>query len=114
MLQEHCSIVQFKYQIETHGAYLPGRENLELLRSLVEVISKRDRVMQFENSTFGRPAFQVDRLWRLKNATCCWDMYWSHAIGIESSIENMSEMESPTASRIARKETVGELPKCLV
>lgn len=68
-LQEDFHAIYLKNEGQTDGANLTRGKDFELLRSLVEVIAERDRVVQFEDSAGLGPAFQIDRFWSLKNAT---------------------------------------------
>ena len=45
--QEHLRSIDLEDEEETDGADFARDENLELLRSLVEVIAERDRVVEY-------------------------------------------------------------------
>ena len=77
-LQKHFCSIQLKDEIDANGANLPRSENLELLRSLVEIVSERDRIMQFKDGTGLSPTLQVHGFRGFKNTTCCRDMDGVH------------------------------------
>ena len=68
-LQKHLTIVQFEYQIDTYCAYFAWCENLELLRSFIEVISERDGIVQGEDCARTSPTSQADRFRCTKDTT---------------------------------------------
>lgn len=70
-LQKHFHSIQFKDADQSDCANLLGCQDLELLRTFIEVISQGDGILQMQYASILRPASERNRFRCLQHLTGC-------------------------------------------
>ena len=65
--EEARNPIHLKDEAEANSPDLIGLQDLHLLRTFVEVVSQRQHIIQFKDTSVLRPAFDIDRLRSLQH-----------------------------------------------
>lgn len=68
--QEHLTPVHLEDECEPDGTYLVRRQTFELLRTFIEVVPQRHRVVDDKHRARPRPALDGERFRRLEHLPC--------------------------------------------
>ena len=67
--------IHLKDKAEANSPDLIGLQDLHLLRTFVEVVSQRQHIIQFKDTSVFCPAFDIDRLRSLQHLSDCRNVY---------------------------------------